>query len=551
MLGGKASGCMAGAFIWMPGGRRVRRANAPSHTLFFLRFGFPLPRPSHSVCPFLDYSFFHCLRDPEMSWLWPALIVQCMVLWFAGHATARCVASGDEEIFAHFFDIPLDAAPGDEVTGRLHPKSNKEFSASTYEFSLLDDADGMFNVTGRRDYWGPVYGVLTYTGAAPLALGAYNVSAELRIDGVLRGCTDFAVQCSNETLMQRMLPRLIDYATGEGRLWGKEGKHKPSEAEVEAWIGELEANDGQLRDPATQTVYAFYNNTPGQRQTDTGFTDDWSAAIKVVGGLGYAYHTHAAYAANATRRHRLRQAMYLGLEALARSLPLFHADVTDAAGRPVGADFGDGLANCDAIAGNDKTHQWVFTDPLCLPALLLVGDLVREGARRDTRAQRLHAGLVYLFQPPFTLLVNRRRISGPGHRWDDLVELDHVNGAWADANRGHRYPGMAAMLGVWHDYNRPITYVPYWYADYDFRAAGLTEAPGDAVPAGFSLLPGWSPRCAWQGLAGGDAQTCGAPTVLHSDGNVRGALCGTRGYGEDLGSPREFCIAVVLSTAFF
>ena len=436
-----------------------------------------------------------------MNWLWSVLIVQCMVLWFAGHATALCVASGDEEIFAHFFDIALDASPGDEVTGRLHPKSNKEFSASTYEFSLLDDADGMFNVMGRRDYWGPMYGVLSYTGAAPLALGAYNVTAELRIDGVIRGCVGFAVQCSNETLMQRMLPRLIDHASGEPRLWGKSGKHKPSEMEVEAWIGELEANDGQLRDPATQTVYAFYNNTPWQRQIDKGFTDDWSAAIKVMGNLGYAYHTDAVYTANATRRHALKQAMYLGLEALARSLPLFHTDVMDADGRPVGADFGDGLANCKAIEGNDKTHQWVFTDPLCLPALLLVGDIMRESAQNDTRAQRLHAGLVYLFQPPFTLLVNRRMISGPGHRWDDLVELDHVNGAWADANRGHRYRGMVTMLGIWHDYNRPITYVPYWYADYDFKAAGLTAAPGDAVPAGFSLLPGWSPRCV-EGVGG-------------------------------------------------
>ena len=29
-----------------------------------------------------------------MNWLWPVLVVQCMGLWFAGHATAPCVASG-------------------------------------------------------------------------------------------------------------------------------------------------------------------------------------------------------------------------------------------------------------------------------------------------------------------------------------------------------------------------------------------------------------------------------------------------------------------------
>ena len=63
--------------------------------------------------------------------------------------------------------------------------------------------------------------MLRYTSSSSLALGSYNLTAKLHVDGIFRACIEFAVEVVDTTSMATMLGRLQHYSFEENnRLYG-------------------------------------------------------------------------------------------------------------------------------------------------------------------------------------------------------------------------------------------------------------------------------------------------------------------------------------------
>lgn len=74
--------------------------------------------------------------------------------------------------------------------------------------------------------------------------------------------------------------------------------------------------------------------------------------------------------------------------------------------------------------------------------------------------------MIRYFQIATSIVENRRAIDNPKERWGEIQDTLYSSGAWSDANLGHRSRTMLALPIIWADYNRPMTYVQYWYKDY-------------------------------------------------------------------------------------
>jgi hypothetical protein len=215
--------------------------------------------------------------------------------------------------------------------------------------------------------------------------------------------------------------------------------------------------------------------------------DEWEEVAKRIGGLGYAYANEESRfgpEGGPLDRRRLRRAMYLAIIAYTSNVPVYGSDVM-VDGEPIGPHLGDGIAALEPhVSHAVATHQWVIGDPLVAPGVHLLPEMISDMQAGDELAAEAHENLIRFYQTQMSIIPNRRYLDDPDCRWGAILDMDHYLGAWSDANRGHRYRGLLGMLVIWGDYNRPITYVPYWYRGYF----------GDAAPADFSFSPGWSPE---------------------------------------------------------
>ena len=405
-------------------------------------------------------------------------------------------AVAQEKVFANYFDIPVNSPEGTEVIGRIHLERNKDVLTSPipagYHFEILKQADGLFNLETRYDLSKRIMGVLTVakgqsTGSAP---SNHRLTIALKDGDKQLKKFNINVKVVKETLWSLFNRRYTPKTLENKRLYGR---IKYSDDEVAAKIDELKNNGWKFAglekcyQGRPQDYVAKFDPTNDHLPTGT-IEYDWEKVVNQIGGLGYSYATSKIYGpkGNPEKRKELRETLYQAILTYTNSVPVEGNEVM-VDGKPIGNCTGDGFGMLQAhkMAGmQTPTHQWTLTDPLVVPVLHLMPELLKGMRNQDETCLKVHNALIRYLQIFFAEIENRRAIDNPDGRWGELQDTIYSSGAWADANLGHRSRTMLALPIIWADYNRPLTYVQYWYSDFYH----------DQPFKGFSYSPGWSPH---------------------------------------------------------
>ena len=405
-------------------------------------------------------------------------------------------AVAQEKVFANYFDIPVNSPEGTEVIGRIHLERNKDVLTSPipagYHFEILKQADGLFNLETRYDLSKRIMGVLTVakgqsTGSAP---SNHRLTIALKDGDKQLKKFNINVKVVKETLWSLFNRRYTPKTLENKRLYGR---IKYSDDEVAAKIDELKNNGWKFAglekcyQGRPQDYVAKFDPTNDHLPTGT-IEYDWEKVVNQIGGLGYSYATSKIYGpkGNPEKRKELRETLYQAILTYTNSVPVEGNEVM-VDGRPIGNCTGDGFGMLQAhkMAGmQTPTHQWTLTDPLVVPVLHLMPELLKGMRNQDETCLKVHNALIRYLQIFFAEIENRRAIDNPDGRWGELQDTIYSSGAWADANLGHRSRTMLALPIIWADYNRPLTYVQYWYSDFYH----------DQPFKGFSYSPGWGPH---------------------------------------------------------
>jgi chondroitin AC lyase len=392
-----------------------------------------------------------------------------------------------ETLLASYFDITTNSPAGAEVTGKIHLLSNKDAHQtpppSSYSFSITADPSGVFAVEDQRDSDGLLFGVLKVAPGQSVSVTPMDYPLTVALmDGVTPvASTGLVVHATNETLLSRIFVQMQDFPIAQNRLYGRKNY---SDNSVSNFLDELEGNSFQF------TGFDFYTNDILSYTNSPGTVgDEWVDAANRIGGMGKAYYTSPVYGpgGDPVRRARLKAGLYGALEAFIERVPVAGEDlVVD--GTPVSTDMGDGFMRLSEDLGiesfNYLSHQWPVTDPIAGAATWLIPEIFADAREGDAQALALHEKLVRFFQLCFAATPQFRKADDPGARWGMLTDTNHTEGAFSDANRGHRSRSWLCLLAIWADYNRPITYVPYYYRGY------FTTVPDPD----FLYKPGWTPR---------------------------------------------------------
>lgn len=405
-------------------------------------------------------------------------------------------AVAQEKVFANYFDIPVNSPEGTEVIGRIHLERNKDVLTSPipagYHFEILKQADGLFNLETRYDLSKRIMGVLTVakgqsTGSAP---SNHRLTIALKDGDKQLKKFNINVKVVKETLWSLFNRRYTPKTLENKRLYGR---IKYSDDEVAAKIDELKNNGWKFAglekcyQGRPQDYVAKFDLTNDHLPTRT-IEYDWEKVVNQIGGLGYSYATSKIYGpkGNPEKRKELRETLYQAILTYTNSVPVEGNEVM-VDGKPIGNCTGDGFGMLQAhkMAGmQTPTHQWTLTDPLVVPVLHLMPELLKGMRNQDETCLKVHNALIRYLQIFFAEIENRRAIDNPDGRWGELQDTIYSSGAWADANLGHRSRTMLALPIIWADYNRPLTYVQYWYSDFYH----------DQPFKGFSYSHGWSPH---------------------------------------------------------
>ncbi|MCY4583691.1 MAG: polysaccharide lyase beta-sandwich domain-containing protein [Chloroflexi bacterium] len=369
-----------------------------------------------------------------------------------------------EKVFHDYFDVATGAGPGTEVIGRINLERNRNVARSPipdgYTFSVVeDDSGGMFDLHTERDRGGRLFGVFRVAEGQTARTGSYSLRVELRQGPTVMARFTAPVSVAPRTQWNIYYDRAIEFVGKHGRLTGRRNYN---DAEVAALIAELEANDGAFEG------MRFYSATTVVEWEAIGarvLGNELQEAANRIGGLGRAYAEDRRFGPSGQEadRDRLRNAVYLALIAYVDHFPL------------------DDFANSGALPYGDRTHQWLYSDPISGAAVLIYRDLLADVHRGVQRASDTRERLFRLLQyvnfdlPEGWRMPSDVRYYLPG-------QLAESSGAWADGNRHHRMRSWAAMPVIWYDYNRPLTELPWWYGDYEPFASENT-----------SILPEWEP----------------------------------------------------------
>lgn len=405
-------------------------------------------------------------------------------------------AVAQEKVFANYFDIPINSKEGTEVTGRIHLERNKDILTHPipegYRFEIIKQAeDNLFSIDTRYDLSKRIMGVLTVnkgktTGNEP---STYRMTVALKDGNKQIEKFNIQVKIVENTLWSIFYERYTPGTINNKRLYGN---LKYSDDEVAATLLELKRNNWKFKGERCYTAHpqdykGNFNAKDEYLPTNT-IEYDWVEVTNRIGGLGYAYTTSKVYGPQGSpeKRTELRNALYQVILAYTKSVPIEGTDI-EINGKPIGNCTGDGfsLLQEHKLAGHQiPTHQWTMTDPLVVPVLQLMPDLLRGMQKGDDTCLQVHDALIRYFQLFFSEIKSRRAIDDPEGRWGELQDTIYSSGAWADANLGHRSRTMLALPIIWADYNRPLTYVQYWYSDF-YKGKPFK---------GFSYSTGWSPH---------------------------------------------------------
>lgn len=390
-----------------------------------------------------------------------------------------------ETLFAGYFDIKTASTAGTEVNGKVHLLENKDAHKlpipANYTLAITSDASGIFELVNQRDSVSRLSGAIRVKAGKTVASNPVNYPLTVALSNGAGTLTtvNLTIRAVSQTLLTGFQNFASSHALSVSELWGGANYN---DATVGALLTEIEANNGRFNGN-----YTFYT-LPISSFANTGFTlgNQWVEVMNKIGGLGRAYMQSATYGPGGTpaNRTRLKLGLYSAMTALLERIPVDPATVLFN-GVPIGTDYGDGFYKLNekgVISFNDISHQWRFTDPMTGPAVWIMPDLLADVRNGNPAAAVLQEHIVRFFQLSFGNPPGYREINSPGARWGQLTDTDRTEGAFSDANLGHRFRGWRMLPAIWADYNRPITYVPYWYAGY------YTSFPNALY------MPGWTPH---------------------------------------------------------
>ncbi|MDE2838639.1 MAG: polysaccharide lyase beta-sandwich domain-containing protein [Chloroflexota bacterium] len=369
-----------------------------------------------------------------------------------------------ERVFSDYFDIASGNGSGSEVIGRINLERNRRVANSPipddYGFAIIeDDSGGMFALRAERDSDGRLFGVFSMADGKTAQTGDYSLRVELRQGSDVLARFTAPVTVAAQTQWDVYYGRVVGFVESHGRLTGRQNYGDSRVAEL---IAELEANDG-----AFEGMRFYGASTTGAWETigANRLGRELQEAANRIGGLGRAYAESPTYGPSGqdADRARLRNAIYLAFIAYVDHFPL------------------DDFANSDALPYGDRTHQWLYADPISGAAVLVYRDLIEDVSDGVQPARDAKERLFRLLQHVNFDLPEAWRMPADVRYYlpDQLAES---SGAWADGNRHHRMRSWATMPVIWYDYNRPLTELPWWYGDYEPFALH-----------GTSILPGWEP----------------------------------------------------------
>ena len=403
-----------------------------------------------------------------------------------------------ERIFADYFDIPVNSSEGTEVIGRIHLERNKDVHTSPipegYHFEILEqDEDALFRLDTRYDLSKRIMGVFSVDKGKNTGLQKKSHILVVALNDGKRQIKKFKVNIRvvEETLWSLLNKRYTPGTLKNNRLYGRINY---TDEEVDRLINELKENEWKFKGfekcyEGRPQDYVFKLEDSNNDHSPSGTIEyDWVEVCNRIGGLGYSYATSPTYGpkGNLGKRKELREALYNVILTYTRSVPI-EGDEVLIDGKPIGNCTGDGFSLLQAhkMAGNQvPTHQWTLTDPLVVPVLYLMPDLLEGMQKGDEICLQVHDALVRYLQLFFSEEQSRRALDNPDGRWGALQDTVYSSGAWSDANLGHRSRTMLAIPIIWADYNRPLTYVQYWYPDF-YKGIPFN---------GFSFSTGWSPH---------------------------------------------------------
>lgn len=409
-------------------------------------------------------------------------------------ALVAIMSQAQEKVLASYFDIPVGSKAGTEVMGRIHLERNKDVRTNpipaTYHFEIISQQENIFKVETRFDVSKRITGVLAVDENASVSLSPKNYPLTIALKDGKKEINRFDIQIKavEKTLWQVLYDRYAPTTLKNPRMYGK---HRFNDKEIANLIEELKSNDWKFNNVnQAYTIHpAMYKGNEDERVVYSGTIDyDWIKIANKIGGMGYAYATSKIYGpkGNAAKRAALKNALYQAILAYTHSVPVYGDDLS-VDGKPIGKYTGDGfslLENRRWVSREVATHQWLMTDPLVVPSIFLMSDIIKGMQEKDKVCLEVHDALIRYNQVFFSIVKNRRAIDNPKQRWGEIQDTLRSSGAWADANLGHRIRGMLAYPIIWADYNRPLTYVDYWYSDFYH----------DKPYKGFSFSPGWNPH---------------------------------------------------------
>ena len=392
----------------------------------------------------------------------------------AATQTAALPDIDTEKVFSDYFDIAVGSGPGSEVIGRINLERNRNVVGSPipddYAFAIIqDDSGGMFDLRTERDSHGRLFGVFSIAEGQTARIGDYSLRVELRQGSTVVARFTAPVTVATQTQWDIYYDRVVEFVGSHARLTGRRNY---KDAEVSELIAELEANEGAF------DGIRFYNASAPAAWRAIGaraLGNELQEAANRIGGLGRAYAESRTYGPSGQEadRERLRNAIYIALVAYVDHFPL------------------DDFANSEALPYGDRTHQWLYGDPISGVAVLIYRDLLADLHDGVQPARDVKERLFRLLQHVNFDLPEEWRMPSD-IRYYLPRQLAESSGAWADGNRHHRMRSWAAMPVIWYDYNRPLTELPWWYGDYEpFASEGATILPEWEPSGSFADLRVW------------------------------------------------------------
>ena len=389
--------------------------------------------------------------------------------------------------------------------------------STLYSFVLSEDASSTFEIERIVDSEGRIFGALKVKAGAAILTNA-GTSYPLSVDMVLLSDTssvvsscDLEVLIVTSTSLKLILPKLRDFAVKDDHTWGR---NELSDSSLLQQLEHIESNSGELKDRD------IYHWEPEEKRNSGNLYSEWVGATEDIGGLAWRYAGSPAHWKDLERldselepldaglKERVKQALYAAIPKLAAALLVDVTDVYEESEYESVVDpveqaaydktlLGEAFAaygEWNDLSHNAVTHQWEFTDALSLAAVYLAEDLAAETMAGDSAARAATDGLVELMHVQFCLTGDRRVIDNPDVRgkWGLLHDV-HSQGVWTDANLAHRLRTWVGIMAAWQDYNRPVTYVPYWYEDFDHSLFLWKNSDMAEVEADFKLVPDFTP----------------------------------------------------------